>query len=108
MQIEQVAAYLQVSNMGGMSRSQPTCRGVWLPRLGAYARACCPPSMQGVPTCYWQVGWNRLDFCIVVVVWLELAFNDVAVLRVLRLARCLRPLRIINHNPGMQVHLTPI
>jgi len=52
---------------------------------------------------YLQQGWNRLDFFIVMVSIADFLFRGVAFLKVLRLGRALRPLRMINQNPGMKI-----
>jgi hypothetical protein len=62
------------------------------------------------PNAYLMDGWNRLDFVVVV-------FSTIGYLpgqenspfgRILRLGRCLRPLRMINKNPNLKVIVTAI
>lgn len=49
--------------------------------------------------------WNILDFCIVVMSFLDLALTDIniPIIKVFRLLRALRPLRFISHNESMRV-----
>lgn len=56
---------------------------------------------------YWNNGWNRLDFVIIVTSTLEIVFtiagNDGHFFRIFRVLRVLRPLRMIQFNEGMRV-----
>ena len=56
-------------------------------------------------TAYLRGGWNRLDFAIVVVSWVDYLASalDIKFLRTLRLLRALRALRMFNRIPGLRV-----
>eukprot|EP01051_Picozoa_sp_SAG22_P013108 SAG22_NODE_1433_length_4435_cov_6.497463_1_plen_1296_part_00 len=57
------------------------------------------------PTAYIKDPWNKLDFVVITGSTLNiLGFNT----GVIALARCLRPLRIINRNEGMRVIITAV
>jgi hypothetical protein len=62
------------------------------------------------PTSYLADGWNRLDF--VVVVFSTMNYipgqGKSQLGRVFRLGRCLRPLRMVNKNPGLKVIVTAV
>ena len=65
------------------------------------------------PNAYLMGGWNRLDFVVVVFATVgkcqELAGAGSSPLgSILRLGRCLRPLRLINKNPGLKVIVNAI
>lgn len=49
--------------------------------------------------------WNVLDFCIVIMSFLDLALTDIniPIIKVFRLLRALRPLRFISHNESMRI-----
>ena len=48
--------------------------------------------------------WNVLDFCIVVLSLVSLTVDaDLSVVKVLRTARIMRPLRLIQHAEGLKV-----
>ena len=55
------------------------------------------------PGSYLRDGWNILDFFVVLVSLLSLAFEDAKGLRALRTFRALRPLRLIRRNQGLQL-----
>eukprot|EP01043_Picozoa_sp_COSAG02_P013627 COSAG02_NODE_549_length_20461_cov_11.385866_2_plen_1201_part_00 len=57
------------------------------------------------PDAYLRGGWNRIDFTIVVVSWLDYAASalDIGFLRTLRLLRALRALRMFNRLRGLKV-----
>ena len=46
---------------------------------------------------YLRNSWNQLDFFIVVVSWVNMLLSEVKFLKVLRLARTLRPLRLVRY-----------
>lgn len=53
---------------------------------------------------YLRNGWNILDFIILVLSWLELSkLFPGAQGKVFRLARAIRPLRLIKRNKGLRV-----
>lgn len=56
------------------------------------------------PNAYLRNGWNVLDFVVVIasVTDLSLDLEAVSVLRIFRLIRVLRPLRVIQRNPGLR------
>ena len=60
-----------------------------------------------MPTPYLKVGWNILDFVVVVSAWLNLALGNAAkglkALRSIRALRALRPLRMISRNEGLKL-----
>eukprot|EP01050_Picozoa_sp_SAG11_P005114 SAG11_NODE_347_length_10420_cov_5.267997_2_plen_2091_part_00 len=62
------------------------------------------------PDSYLADGWNRLDF--VVVVFSTMNYipgqGKSSLGRVFRLGRCLRPLRMVNKNPGLKVIVTAV
>jgi len=54
--------------------------------------------------------WNQLDFFLVMVSWVDMAFmiakvggNEIKMLRILRMLRTLRPLRMISRAPGLKM-----
>ena len=49
--------------------------------------------------------WNILDFTIVCISIISIVLQDVdlGILKVLRMARVLRPLRVISRNPGLRI-----
>lgn len=57
------------------------------------------------PRAYVRDKWNLIDLCSVIasLVGLLVASADISFVRVLRLVRCLRPLRLISRNQGMKV-----
>mmetsp|Transcript_3722 Transcript_3722/g.9015 ORF Transcript_3722/g.9015 Transcript_3722/m.9015 type:complete len:2275 (-) Transcript_3722:103-6927(-) len=54
---------------------------------------------------YLSSGWNVTDFVVLFFAWIELTqlFPEGSVLRIARLARSLRPLRLMKRNAGMRV-----
>ena len=56
-------------------------------------------------TAFLRGGWNRLDFAIVVVSWVDYLASalEIKFLRTLRLLRALRALRMFNRIPGLRV-----
>lgn len=59
---------------------------------------------------YLREFWNQLDFFIVVSSLIDLAFAnvDLPAIKILRLLRCLRPLRFISHNVAMKMIVTAL
>uniref|UniRef100_A0A7S3D7M4 Uncharacterized protein n=2 Tax=Palpitomonas bilix TaxID=652834 RepID=A0A7S3D7M4_9EUKA len=57
----------------------------------------------GHKNAYFRDPWNVLDSLIVVVGVIALVEPDVSALRALRTFRALRPLRLINRNPGLKI-----
>ena len=66
----------------------------------------------GGPEAYWNNGWNRLDFAIVIAGTLEivLTFMDISghTLRAFRVMRVLRPLRMLQFNEGIRIVFTAL
>ena len=62
---------------------------------------------EGASSAYWNNGWNRLDFTVVVVGTLDLMLSfmdiDESKLRAIRVLRVLRPLRMLQFNEGIRV-----
>lgn len=59
------------------------------------------------PDAYLMDGWNRLDFSVVVFSIVDRIADDLGNMgRILRIGRCLRPLRMINKNDGMKRVIT--
>lgn len=58
----------------------------------------------GKPSAYIMDTWNRIDFFVVVMSVVALIFSDLpgAIPRVLRVFRCIRPLRLINQNENVK------
>ena len=56
------------------------------------------------PTCYLSYNWNRLDFTIVVVSWVDVivSSSNLGALKSLRLLRAFRALRMLNKVEGLQ------
>ena len=54
---------------------------------------------------YMRDAWNILDFTIVCISIISIVLQDVdlGILKVLRMARVLRPLRVISRNPGLRI-----
>jgi|TARA_B110000305_G_scaffold241048_1_gene313600 hypothetical protein len=54
---------------------------------------------------YMRDAWNILDFTIVGISIVSIVLQDVdlGILKVLRMARVLRPLRVISRNPGLRI-----
>lgn len=53
---------------------------------------------------YLRNSWNVLDICIVATSLISLSIDtDISFIKVLRVARILRPLRLINHAEGLKV-----
>ena len=65
-------------------------------------------SVSSVFEAYLHSPWNQLDFVIVIVSWLNLLFSQVKFLKVLRLARTLRPLRLMSKAQTMQKVITTL
>ena len=65
-----------------------------------------------IPPPYLKVGWNILDFVVVVTAWLNMALGDSAgglkALRSIRALRALRPLRMISRNEGLKLAINSL
>ena len=62
------------------------------------------------PDSYLRVAWNRLDFIIVVISIISVAIPDeqsesLATFKVIRMARLLRPIRVISKNDGLRISI---
>ena len=57
------------------------------------------------PNSYLKLGWNRLDFVVIVGSIIQQLGGNAGFVRLLR---CLRPLRIINRNEGMRVIISAV
>ena len=62
------------------------------------------------PDSYLRVGWNRLDFIIVVISIISVMIPDeqsesLAMFKVVRMARLLRPIRVISKNEGLRTSI---
>eukprot|EP01043_Picozoa_sp_COSAG02_P051914 COSAG02_NODE_5524_length_4259_cov_10.745296_2_plen_537_part_00 len=55
-----------------------------------------------VETAYLAVGWNRLDFFILIIAWVDVIFADAGV-KALKAMRALRAVRILNKIQGLRV-----
>ena len=62
------------------------------------------------PDSYLRVAWNRLDFIIVIISIISVAIPDnqsesLATFKVIRMARLLRPIRVISKNEGLKISI---
>ena len=62
------------------------------------------------PDSYLRIGWNRLDFVIVVISIISVTISDeqsesLAAFKVIRMARLLRPIRVISKNDGLRISI---
>ena len=61
------------------------------------------------PDAYLMGGWNRLDFIVILFGVVDYATDQTGSMgRILRMGRCLRPLRMINKNEGMKKIITAV
>jgi hypothetical protein len=62
------------------------------------------------PGAYLNTGWNKLDFLVIIISTMNFLPGTEASStgRILRMGRCLRPLRMINKNEGMKVIINAI
>eukprot|EP01048_Picozoa_sp_COSAG05_P012315 COSAG05_NODE_1222_length_5472_cov_7.765033_2_plen_119_part_00 len=63
---------------------------------------------------YWSTGWNRLDFTIVLISWIDIFVTlttdddaDFEFLKALRVMRAFRALRMLNKLKGLRVLVPP-
>ena len=57
--------------------------------------------LMGHKRAYLNDGWNRLDFCVVMLAWLPILVPAMGHYAALRAVRAMRPLRTLNKLPGM-------
>lgn len=57
---------------------------------------------QGLPG-YFTQGWNKMDFLVVMLGWMEFLPGDFGALSVFRVARVLRPMRVVHRFPFLRV-----
>ncbi len=59
---------------------------------------------------YLRIGWNIIDFFVVVfsLISLIITGNKLKIVKILRLLRVLRPLRVISRNKGLKIGITAL